>query len=168
MNDPVIIELAGPPRGKGRGRAFVNPATGRASVYTPETTRTYEAQLRYAAMQSMSGRLPLDGPVQVDMTAAFAIPKGYSRTKRKDALAGLVRPCVKPDADNTLKLCDAMNGVVWGDDKQIVTATIRKLYSERPGLTIRVEPLTRPPPLAETIRDMPRDTLETMIDEAAE
>ena len=39
-------------------------------------------------------------------------------------------PTVKPDVDNILKACaDAMNNIVYLDDKQIVDVTVRKRYS---------------------------------------
>jgi Holliday junction resolvase RusA-like endonuclease len=45
---------------------------------------------------------------------------------------------VKPDADNLIKQLDSFNQVIWVDDRQIVTALIRKRYSERPMLRVEV------------------------------
>lgn len=39
----------------------------------------------------------------------------------------------KPDYDNYLKALDVMNGIVWGDDCQIIVAHCRKAWAE-PGL----------------------------------
>jgi Holliday junction resolvase RusA-like endonuclease len=131
------IELAGPPRGKGRGRAVSTPLGAR--VYTDAKTRSYEAQLRFAAQQAMNGAPPTGLPVQLTMSVSFAVPASWSRKKRADALAGALRPTVKPDADNTLKLTDALNGIVFDDDKQVVSATVHKHYAAAPGLLIEVE-----------------------------
>lgn len=147
MTFRVTIDLAGPPQGKGRGRAVANKATGRVSVYTPGKTRTYEAQLRYAAQERMGERLPTFHPVRVNVTARFQIAESWSKKKKAAALAGSIWPCTKPDADNLLKCLDSLNGIVWADDRQVVVATIRKIYSDRPGLTIEVDSLEPVAPL---------------------
>lgn len=135
----VRIDLAGAPRGKGRGRAVATPKGTR--VYTDDKTRTYEAQLRFAAAQAMAGRAPTDLPVRLTMSVFFAIPPSWSKRKRDQALAGMLWPTTQPDADNSLKLCDALNGIVFVDDKQVVIATVFKAYSERPGLSIEINTL---------------------------
>lgn len=136
----IEIELAGPPRGKGRGRAVAVPGKG-ARVYSDPATVKYESQLRYAATVAMNGVPPLEGPVSLVMEVRFPVPASWSRKARERALGGSIRPTVKPDADNTLKLTDALNELVWRDDKQVVDARVVKRYSDRPGLTIQVEPV---------------------------
>lgn len=130
----ITIRLLGTPQGKGRAR-FVR-STGHA--FTPQATRSYEAALRYAAQAVMGNRSLLEGPLEVTVVAAFQIPKSFSKTKRLDALSGALRPTVKPDADNLLKCIDALNGVVFADDKQIVLATIMKIYADKPDLTVQI------------------------------
>jgi Holliday junction resolvase RusA-like endonuclease len=140
----VVIELAGPPRGKGRPRATVNRRTGFAQVYTDDKTAKYEAQLRFAAQQEMAGRLPTAQPIRVTVEARFAVPQSWSRRARAAALCGHTRPTTTPDADNLLKTLDSLNGVVWVDDRQIVDGVIRKVYAEAPGLIVTVETITPP------------------------
>ncbi len=132
----IVVELAGVPVGKGRAR--FSRAMGLA--FTPAKTRSYESALRLAAQDAMDGRPPLDGPVRVSVIATFPVPKSFSKKKHADAVLGLSRPTTKPDADNLLKVLDAINMVVFGDDKQIVQAEIIKLYGERPSLRIEVQP----------------------------
>ncbi len=134
MDDTITIELAGEPKGKGRPR-FVR-ATGHA--YTPAETRRYESALRSTAEIIMGRAQPLDGPLNVTVEALFPIPQSWSRRQWDRAIAGAVLPTGRPDVDNILKILDALNGVVWRDDKQIVTATIRKRYSNNPALVVRV------------------------------
>ncbi len=131
---PIIIELAGEPKGKGRPR-FVRK-TGIA--FTPTATRNYEAGLRLAAQDAMAGRAPLDGPVIVTIDAFFPVPASWSRKKREAALAGSLLPQSKPDLDNLMKGLDSLNEVVFRDDKQITDATVRKRYSDRPRLRIEI------------------------------
>jgi Holliday junction resolvase RusA-like endonuclease len=143
MSFRVAIALDGPPRGKGRPRTTVTK-NGHAHIYTDDKTVKYESQLRYAAMQEMAGRPPTAQPVALLMTVRFAIPTSWSRKKRAAAQLGHVRPTVKPDADNTLKLTDALNGIVWLDDKQVVDARVRKVYAETPGLLIEIKTIAAP------------------------
>lgn len=75
------------------------------------------------------------------MEARFAIAPSWPKKKRIAALVGALRPATTPDADNLVKCLDGLNGVVWVDDRQIVDAVVRKVYSERPGLTVTVETL---------------------------
>lgn len=150
MTFRFTVNLAGPPQGKGRGRAFVHKQTQRVTVMTPGKTRTYEAQLRYAAQERMGGRAPTPHPVRVMMDARFPIAPSWSKKKQAAARSGELWPCTKPDSDNLLKILDALNGVVWVDDKQVVVATVRKLYSDRPGLTIEVDSL-EPAVIAEPV-----------------
>lgn len=64
MTFRINIELSGVPQGKGRGRAFVHKYTGRVTVMTPDKTRAYEAQLRYAGQVQMGEREPTQHPVR--------------------------------------------------------------------------------------------------------
>ncbi len=133
----VVIELAGEPKGKGRPR--FSRQSGHA--YTPQPTRTYEAMLRYAAQVKMAGSAPMEGPLRIEVLAAFPVPQSWSKKKQAAAHAGTVRPTGKPDLDNVLKMLDALNAVVWKDDAQIVVAAITKRYSDRPRLRLEVEQL---------------------------
>lgn len=133
----IVIELAGEPRGKGRPR-FVR-ATGMA--YTPSGTRAYESALRLAAQESFGRRPPLDAPVRVLVLAVLPIPRSWPHSRRLAAAQGRIHPACKPDIDNLLKVLDALNQVVWCDDKQIVEAHVVKAYGPRPSLRIEVEPI---------------------------
>ena len=142
--ESLTITLAGPPRGKGRPRFSRN--TGFA--YTPEGTRSYEGALRHEAAHVMAGRRPTDGPLAVSIVAIFAIPKSWSRKMRAAALAGDVWPTKTPDVDNLMKTIDAMNGIVWRDDKQVVDARVMKVYGDRPRLEIVITPIGERPEVA--------------------
>ena len=133
-NEPIIIILHGTPVGKGRPR-FVR-STGIA--FTPQKTRGYEAALRYAAQETMAGRPPIDGPVVVSLEASFPVPASWPAKRRVAALAGRIPHQSRPDVDNLAKNFDALNEIVWKDDKQIVSATILKNYSENPRLKIAI------------------------------
>lgn len=142
----LTIEIGGPPQGKGRGRA-VSTAHG-ARVYTPTKTRTYESQLRYAAQQAMGDQPPTPHPVRVVVSARFPIAASWSKKKQAAARSGALWPATKPDCDNILKCIDAFNGIIWVDDRQVVVVTVRKIYSDRPRMTIEVDELAPIPSMA--------------------
>jgi Holliday junction resolvase RusA-like endonuclease len=132
----VAFEITGSPRGKGRPR-FLRKS---GFAYTPAETRSYENLLRAAAQDAMQGAPPLDCAVRLKMTAIMPVPASWSNKKRALALAGEIRPVVKPDADNLLKMADALNQVVFHDDRQVVEARVVKCYGDRPSLRVEIEP----------------------------
>ena len=134
----IEIVVLGTPVAKGRPR-FARE-TGHA--YTPEKTRNFEAALKYAAMQAMGDRPPLEGPLTVTMDVVMPVAKSWSKKRRAAALNGTDRPTKKPDWDNFGKTVDALNEVVWIDDGQIVDGRVTKRYGEKPGMWITVTPLT--------------------------
>lgn len=133
----VVVEIPGPPRGKGRPR-FVR-ATGR--TYTDAKTENYEGMLRQEAALVMRGRPPMDGPVWMTVEAVFPVPTSWSLKKQAAALRRELRPTSRPDADNIMKLSDGLNGIVFRDDAQVVEAKLVKVYGERPCVRISVGPL---------------------------
>lgn len=53
---------------------------------------------------------------------------------------GYIRPTKKPDCDNIAKIiCDALNGIAYYDDSQIVKIEVDKVYNETPGVDVVIE-----------------------------
>ncbi|WP_368647949.1 RusA family crossover junction endodeoxyribonuclease [Castellaniella ginsengisoli] len=136
----VHFFVPGKPQGKGRPRAA---RTGKhIRLYTPGKTASYESTVALAASQAMTGRALFAGPVSVIMQIALPIPASWSKKKQAQAAADQLLPTTKPDADNTVKaIFDAINGVVWGDDTQVVDLLVRKRYRARPGVSVIVAPI---------------------------
>ena len=86
---------------------------------------------------------PLLGALEVHVTFFKARPKGHRNTKGKllpKALAS-VGPTVKPDATKLWRSTeDALTGIVWRDDAQIVTQSQAKRWADGrpPGCLIIV------------------------------
>lgn len=79
-------------------------------------------------------------PLAVTITAYMSIPTSKSKKFKQAAILGGERPAKKPDTDNIFKcITDALSGIAYKDDKQIVAATVNKWYAEVP----RVEALIR-------------------------
>jgi Holliday junction resolvase RusA-like endonuclease len=138
MTMMITYVVYGEPQGKQRPR-FVRRGN-HVSAYTPEKTKTYEDEIRFMARAAMGASPPLETPVTVAIYIRMEIPKSFSKQKRKDALAGIIKPMKKPDGDNILKcFLDAMNGIVYVDDKQVVNIHLKKVYSEIGAVEVMVK-----------------------------
>jgi Holliday junction resolvase RusA-like endonuclease len=132
----VTITLSGEPVAKGRPR-FASRG-GIPMVYTPSKTLAYENSLRAEAKIAMQAHPIFDGAVKVELLAQVGIPKSWPKHKQDAARRGEVRPTGKPDTDNYAKIVgDALNGVVWVDDSQVVDLHARKKYGQ-PLLVVTV------------------------------
>lgn len=110
-------------------------------LYDPKKTTDYKHHVRMnASNQWKLGALV--GAIKVTLTIYRKIQK--STTKRDLPLkkSGSIRPTVKPDVDNYTKgILDALNGVAWSDDSQVVTLIAHKYYSDEPRVEIEIEEL---------------------------
>jgi len=138
MSEIITISISGQPVAKGRPQ-FVK-ATGIA--ITPKKTRAWEKDARQVARMQMSGRKPIEGPVQLTVIAFFVPSMSWPTWKQEAALNGQVVHTAKPDLDNLVKAAkDAMNGIVWLDDAQVASSSERKCYGDRPGVVITAQKL---------------------------
>lgn len=136
MNNPIIFTVLGVPVPKGRPRIAIRGGFARA--YTPAKTRDYESLLAGEGKVAMRSRKPLEGALKVEIKAYLPIPKAASKRLRMDMRNNVVKHVKKPDADNLFKVVDALNGICWHDDNQIVDANIQKFYSDEPRLEVYI------------------------------
>jgi len=129
----IMFEVPGPPVGKGRPRM-----TRTGHCYTPTKTAQYESKIAWCFQQAAPDHVPIKTAITLHVVAYMPIPASWSRKKAKAAEEGEIRPTVKPDLDNILKTLDALNGVAWKDDAQIVTAQVSKAYGEIAALWITI------------------------------
>lgn len=66
------------------------------------------------------------------------IPKSARKDEQKRMQQGKTRPTKKPDIDNIVKTIDALNGLAFEDDKQIVSVVAEKYYDYEPRLEIEI------------------------------
>lgn len=65
----------------------------------------------------------------MEIVLYYVRPKSMTKAKRLMAQRGILRPVVKPDIDNVAKaILDALNGVAFPDDRQIVQLSCEKWY----------------------------------------
>lgn len=105
-------------KGKPRPRAKVMGSM--PSIYPDPSGVKYEKLLR--TMYEAQGCGKHDGPVSVTILYGRQMPK--SRPKRME----FEDDTYKPDVDNVAKaVLDALNGVAYDDDKQVVSLSVHKV-----------------------------------------
>ena len=134
----LTFEVPGDPHGKGRPK-FARRGNF-VQTYTDKKTTSYEDLVRFHANIAMVDLAPLESAVAVYIYIKLAVPKSYSKKRSEACLSGLERPTKKPDWDNVAKsICDAMNGIVYIDDTQIVDAHVTKVYAANAGVDVGVK-----------------------------
>lgn len=129
----MIIEFTvpGAPQGKARARTTYH------GTYTPEKTVLYENLIKLMYQQQtdyMSHK-----PLEIFILICFEPIKSVSKRVREQMLSGKMYPIKKPDIDNIAKVVlDALNGIAYRDDTQVVQLTMRKIYSGMPRLDVKI------------------------------
>jgi Holliday junction resolvase RusA-like endonuclease len=120
----LCFEVVTVPVAKARARVAIRG--GRAHAYTPRKTENAEWRIRTAFLERFPGHQPFAGPVELEAVAWLDLPSSMAKKRRATA-----RPVTRPDVDNYLKtVLDALNGVAFVDDSQVVRVTCAKRYTE--------------------------------------
>lgn len=136
MSAAIYFIVPGQPYGKGRPRA--SSRGGFVRMYTPAATLAYEAEIARLAAIAKGDWPVMATPMSLRVIAHHAIPASWSKRKQQQALQGQVIPG-KPDLDNVAKaVLDALNGVVYEDDKQVIKLVAEKQYSFDPRVEVYV------------------------------
>lgn len=134
------FRIKGEPIGKGRPRARLVTPKGKKpfiSMYTDSQTRDYEDMVKRLAQYAMLGHPPIERAVELNVTIYIQIPDTWPQWKRDAASGQEIMPTTKPDISNVVKsIEDAMNGVVYKDDSQIVSTDTVKLFHMGPTETV--------------------------------
>ena len=126
--------VPGKPFGKQRPRHMRNGHT-----YTPKETIEYENLVKLFYSQSEHPKEPTDKPIQMVIQADFPIPTSWSKKKKREAEEYQPFCCTKPDSDNIIKgLSDALLGIAYKDDSQIVTLHCEKFYGTTPQVIVNL------------------------------
>ena len=125
------------PRGQGRPELARKPFP---HMHKAAADTYFEDNLREIAVEVMAGRAPLTGPISLSLRFRLRVPKSASKKLRAAYLSGEQAYLGAYDTSNMVKSVeDAMNKVVFVDDKQITRLWATKVAHERPGIDVRVE-----------------------------
>lgn len=121
------------PRASARGR--------RVQVYDPPKVKAFKKLLHDLASDEYSCP-PLLGALEVDVVFYRPVQRSLSKIEKSRRLNNTSKPVVKPDIDNYAKATlDALTGVLWHDDSQIVKLVSEKRYGETGKIIISVKPV---------------------------
>jgi Holliday junction resolvase RusA-like endonuclease len=121
-SQPIIFLVDGEPKPKQSYRAV------KGGGYTDPRVKAWQQTVAIRAREAMQGREPLTGPVS--MRVVFVL--GNRR---------------RVDLDNLNKgVSDAMNGIVFVDDTQVVSLHLVKHVKKMPGILVQVFPGELLPP----------------------
>ena len=139
----VMFTVPGKPQGKARARTYYNVSTKKHCSTTPENTVLYENFIKDRYLQMAKGAfLEREKPVTLRIIARYLPPKSVSKKRKLDMLEGRELPLKKPDMDNIVKVvADALNGVAYHDDTQIVSLSMEKFYSDSPRVEVSISNL---------------------------
>lgn len=132
--------IPGEPQGQGRPR-FARRGK-RVKTYDPEKSRNYKAFVGLIAADAVKAQewQYAEQPLKLSIVVYLSIAKSKSKKFKKAALDGTERPTKKPDLSNVIKgIEDALNGLVYKDDSQIVELSVKKYYSDVPRVELEVE-----------------------------
>jgi Holliday junction resolvase RusA-like endonuclease len=137
----ISFEAPGLPVTQGSKRAVTNKYTGKIMLLESDKLKPWRAQVALAARQAMWGEL-LTEPVTVIMKFGFPRPKSHYGTGRNHAKikpTAPKHPASKPDLDKLQRaIFDALTGVIWRDDCQVVGVSAVKVYAGNPGVNVEV------------------------------
>ena len=122
-----------------QGRPKFSTHNGYVRAYDPQKSRDWKSYAKFCAAEEMKGKPLLTCPLRVVVMSYREIPKSLSKKKALQAQNGLIRPSTKPDIDNYIKgAFDAIEGIVYKNDSQIVSLCSEKYYSTEPRLEIHI------------------------------
>ena len=130
--------IRGEPKGKGRPKFSRQGNIVR--TYTPDATANYENYVKMEYWNQCGQRMfTKGGQLDMRLTAYFAIPASTSKKRQQLMRDKVIRPTKKPDMDNIIKIiADALNGIAYYDDSQIVDTAVRKFYSDEPRVVVKI------------------------------
>jgi Holliday junction resolvase RusA-like endonuclease len=142
--------VLGKPEPAGSKRAFTNPRTGKAMVVDAnKNAAPWKQQVAGAAIEAQANVPPEEGspwfagPISLSVRFYVKRPRGhYGTGKNADRLRRSAPryPTTKPDATKLLRgVEDALTGIVWRDDAQIVDQYVAKRYGTPERCEIAVE-----------------------------
>lgn len=130
----VSFVVEGEPKAKARHRTNKTGHT-----YTPDTTVNYENWVKLSYRIANKDK-HLEGEIRASIHAYFTIPKSAVKGKRLAMKHNTVRPTKRPDVDNLAKsILDALNGIAYKDDSQVVDLVVQKFWSEEPRVEVVLE-----------------------------
>ena len=109
--------------------------------YTPKKTRDYERLVKQV-YELQVGEYLGESALLVEIDFYFTIPKSYTKKRIESIKNGQELYTKRPDLDNLAKtVTDALNGIAYKDDNQIIEMKLRKHYGDEDKAVVAIEEL---------------------------
>ena len=119
----IAFSVEGKPIQQGSMRAFNN------RIVHNKTKELMEWRSKVAQAAHLAGCSPIDGAITISMRFRYQRPKSITR----------IQPTVPPDLDKQIRsILDALTGVAYADDSQVVRITATKEYQSSQGVDIEI------------------------------
>lgn len=145
--DEIIFFAAGTPAPQG-SKTHVGHGV---MVESSKRVKPWRAAVRTAAIEAMHGQPPRTGPLEVWLRFIMPRPKSHLRQGRAQTDGWRLLPSAprqhtgKPDVDKLVRaVLDALTGVAWCDDAQVVAVHGEKGYAYRAAPAPGVYAIIRP------------------------
>lgn len=143
--DGIRFTVVGQAKPGGSKKAFVHPKTGRAIIVEDSANKPWRAVVAAAGLEAVpQDSVPLfpSEALYVQFEFVRPRPRGHYGARGLKASAPAY-PTTRPDV---LKLAraaeDALTGIVWRDDSQIVHEALLKTFGEPERLEVLVRPMS--------------------------
>lgn len=137
MKITILIQVPGEPIAQSRPRFRVHKNF--VKVYDAKPIQEYKKEVA-AVAKSCYGLPPIQGAVRLQLDVFRGMPKSFSKRQKQLAVNKEFLPITKPDTDNYVKgVKDALTGICYVDDAQVVDEHVRKFYSDAPRVEITIE-----------------------------
>ena len=140
--EEIFFFVPGIPAPGGSKRGIFNSKINRTLIFenNPEKNRNWRAAVALAASEAMNGKELLSGPLFVKIEFEMPRPKSHFSSKGPLKKTAPDWNTKKPDVCKlTRSTEDAMTGVVWNDDAQIVhSVTLKRYANDQCGARIRI------------------------------
>jgi Holliday junction resolvase RusA-like endonuclease len=124
----------------GQATAFARAGAMGKRRFTPQkqAAHMYVIQQTAIAKMQLDGASIIEGPVQAIIRVSYPYPSSWSNRKKADTKWKVSRP----DCDNLAKIIlDALNGIVWVDDAQVVELNVQKQYGLNAETLVTIQEL---------------------------
>ena len=133
----ITFDVLGRPAPQGSKKSIGNNRFVEASKFLPAWRKAVRGAAEFAV--SVNGWARTSGPVELEVMFYLERPSTVTVTKRP-------HPIVPPDVDKLIRgVGDALTGVVYDDDSQIIRVLAWKVYADarEPGCFVRVSELSQ-------------------------
>lgn len=128
----IKIVVPGIPRPAGSKRVVTNRSTGKAYVIDANPkSRDWKTTVAQCASDAWNGEPLMTGPIRLTIVFCVARPRAHYGAKGSLKLSAPTYPTTRPDLTKLVRAIeDALTGVIWRDDSQVVVQNVRKIYDE--------------------------------------